>query len=188
MTQQDDTTRAPRAIETSYNGYRFRSRLEARWAVFLDALGVTWEYEKEGFDLGGGVFYLPDFYIVEPGYWLEIKPTRTEQHSEAWVKAALLAEHTQQYVVITTTPLMKHGWEASLLLLNPYLAYSTHPNDVCAETAYWIECPACHRTMPFTNDYASPCECLMVLVPNDPNVSDAMLKARGARFEFGEKG
>jgi hypothetical protein len=27
-----------KAIETSYKGYRFRSRLEARWAVFFDAL------------------------------------------------------------------------------------------------------------------------------------------------------
>ena len=41
-----------KAIETFYNGYRFRSRLEAKWAVFMDALGVRWEYESEGFDLG----------------------------------------------------------------------------------------------------------------------------------------
>lgn len=35
-------------INTRYKGYLFRSRLEARWAVFLDSLGITWEYEKEG--------------------------------------------------------------------------------------------------------------------------------------------
>lgn len=40
-----------KAIETVYRGYRFRSRLEARWAVFFDALGLEWEYEPEGFDL-----------------------------------------------------------------------------------------------------------------------------------------
>lgn len=34
-------------IETIYNGYRFRSRLEARWAVFFDALGVEYQYEPE---------------------------------------------------------------------------------------------------------------------------------------------
>lgn len=46
-----------KAIETKYKGYRFRSRLEARWAVFFDALGVRWEYEIEGFekDVGGRV-------------------------------------------------------------------------------------------------------------------------------------
>lgn len=31
-------------IETHYNGYRFRSRLEARWAVFFDALGIKPEF------------------------------------------------------------------------------------------------------------------------------------------------
>ena len=52
-----------KAIETVYNGYRFRSRLEARWAVFFDAAGIKYEYEPEGFDLGGGLYYLPDFRI-----------------------------------------------------------------------------------------------------------------------------
>ena len=50
-------------IETVYKGYRFRSRLKARWAVFFDACGVDWEYEPEGFDLGGGLMYLPDFLL-----------------------------------------------------------------------------------------------------------------------------
>jgi len=36
------------AIETRYRGYRFRCRLEARWAVFFDAAGVEWSYEDEG--------------------------------------------------------------------------------------------------------------------------------------------
>lgn len=54
---------AIKAIETVYNGYRFRSRLEARWAVFFDACGVRWEYEPEGYDLGNGLYYLPDFLL-----------------------------------------------------------------------------------------------------------------------------
>ena len=29
-----------RPIDTDYKGYRFRSRLEARWAVFFDAMDV----------------------------------------------------------------------------------------------------------------------------------------------------
>ena len=52
-----------RPIETIYNGYRFRSRLEARWAVFFDALGVEYEYEPEGFELPNGGRYLPDFRV-----------------------------------------------------------------------------------------------------------------------------
>jgi hypothetical protein len=30
-----------KAIETRYKGYRFRSRLEARWSVFFDAMELT---------------------------------------------------------------------------------------------------------------------------------------------------
>lgn len=74
-----------KAIQTSYKGYLFRSRLEARWAVFFDALGLNWQYEAEGFDLGEAGWYLPDFRIVMPDsvandqrypttLWVEIKP------------------------------------------------------------------------------------------------------------------
>jgi hypothetical protein len=51
-----------RAIETHYAGHRFRSRLEARWAVFFDALGIKWHYEEEGYELPSGR-YLPDFRL-----------------------------------------------------------------------------------------------------------------------------
>lgn len=37
-------------IETEYNGWRFRSRLEARWAVYFEAVGLKWEYEFQGFE------------------------------------------------------------------------------------------------------------------------------------------
>ena len=60
-------------IETVYNGYRFRSRLEARWAVFFYAAGIKYEYEPEGFDLGDGVHYLPDFYLPWFKAYVEIK-------------------------------------------------------------------------------------------------------------------
>lgn len=63
-----------KAIETVYKGYRFRSRLEARWAVFFDTLGVEWEYEPEGFELGRAGRYLPDFWLPAFNMWLEIKP------------------------------------------------------------------------------------------------------------------
>ena len=62
-----------KAIETKYNGYRFRSRLEARWAVFFDAMGIKYEYEPEGFELGNGCRYLPDFYFPDNDVWVEIK-------------------------------------------------------------------------------------------------------------------
>jgi hypothetical protein len=62
-----------KAIETVYKGYRFRSRLEARWAVFFDALGLEWEYEKEGYQLSG-TGYLPDFWFPKFNCFAEVKP------------------------------------------------------------------------------------------------------------------
>lgn len=63
-------------IETIYRGYRFRSRLEARWAVFFDSLGVKYEYEPEGFKLPDGSMYLPDFYLPRFEIFIEIKANR----------------------------------------------------------------------------------------------------------------
>lgn len=63
-----------KAIETVYRGYKFRSRLEARYAVLFDALGLEWEYEAEGYDMGDAGRYLPDFWLPGIGWHIEIKP------------------------------------------------------------------------------------------------------------------
>jgi len=83
-------------IETRYNGYRFRSRTEARWAVFFDHLGVAYEYEQEGYELPDGTRYLPDFYLPREDCFFEIKgatPTDADFH-----KAGLLAHATDKFV------------------------------------------------------------------------------------------
>lgn len=68
--------KTPKAIETEYNGYRFRSKLEARWAVLFDALNIEYEYEPEGFELSDGTRYLPDFYFPRFEMYAEVKPPR----------------------------------------------------------------------------------------------------------------
>jgi hypothetical protein len=82
------------AIETSYAGYRFRSRTEARWAVFLKHVGIDFKYEPQGYVLDGEP-YLPDF-LIHPGTpletWLEIKGTYPSRGEIA--KAVKLAEGT----------------------------------------------------------------------------------------------
>ncbi len=71
-----------KALPTTYAGVEFRSRIEARWALFFDKLGVSWSYEREGYELPTGN-YLPDFWLpdVRDGCWFEVKganPTRRE--------------------------------------------------------------------------------------------------------------
>ena len=82
-----------KAIETKYKGYRFRSRLEARFAILFDQMNIDWDYEPEGFELPEMGWYLPDFFVRYPsetnqskkypgaGYWIEVKggvPTKEE--------------------------------------------------------------------------------------------------------------
>lgn len=62
-------------IETIYNGYKFRSRLEARWAVFFDAMGIKYEYEPEGIEVDDER-YLPDFYFPDYEMYGEVKGDR----------------------------------------------------------------------------------------------------------------
>ena len=66
----------PKAIRTKYGDHLFRSRLEARWAVFFDALGIRFEYEAEGYELSDGTCYLPDFWLptFSGGCFVEVKP------------------------------------------------------------------------------------------------------------------
>jgi hypothetical protein len=81
-----------KVIETKYRGYKFRSRMEARWAVFFDEIGVVWEYEKEGYDFNG-IWYLPDFWIHDWDCFVEVKgdPAQLEDGLE---KCRLLREMT----------------------------------------------------------------------------------------------
>lgn len=82
-------TRQIKAIETRYAGCHFRSRLEARWAVFFDTLGIRWEYEPQGLYYTNRLGpwgnehetgapraefpYLPDFWLPEQEMWVEVK-------------------------------------------------------------------------------------------------------------------
>lgn len=95
-----------KAIQTRYKGYHFRSRLEARWAVFLDALGVRWEYEVEGFEFPNGLRYLPDFWLPDSGVFLEIKPGTLSADAkwEAEQKAETLAVYNETTTFLVSGP------------------------------------------------------------------------------------
>jgi hypothetical protein len=167
-----------KAIETCYKGYRFRSRLEARWAVFFDALGIAWEYEKEGYDLGEAGWYLPDFFVPYPyqesypnaGYWFEVKGGKPSEDELA--KARALAAHTKHttYVVWGAPGEHEHFW--------------AHRGRGCG----WSEGIA------FANLPSPAAFSLLAVVsrwdhPGDRPLFDfhrALVAARSARFEHGE--
>jgi hypothetical protein len=86
-----------KVIQTHFDGYHFRSRTEARWAVFFKAAGIRYEYEKEGFDLGGR-WYLPDFWLLDMGLWFEVKGTDPTPEESALCRA--LAVHSGHNVLL----------------------------------------------------------------------------------------
>jgi hypothetical protein len=70
-----------KSMPTYYKGITFRSRLEARWAIIFDELGIAWEYEPEALSLdfcGSTIDYLPDFYLPKVDCFVEIKGNLTD--------------------------------------------------------------------------------------------------------------
>jgi hypothetical protein len=74
-------------IETTYHGARFRSRLEARWAVCFSSLGIPWEYEPEGYRLDKGP-YLPDFRLWG-SLLAEVKPVPSPEQNATFYEDLL---------------------------------------------------------------------------------------------------
>jgi hypothetical protein len=81
---------------TFYNGYNFRSRLEARWAIWFDCMEIKYGYEIEGYDLDGKA-YLPDFWLPDLNIWIEIKPS--DPNPKEIEKAVRLEEKTGYPVI-----------------------------------------------------------------------------------------
>jgi hypothetical protein len=158
-----------KAIQTRYQGYKFRSRLEARWGVFFDALGIRWEYEKEGYELPSGR-YLPDFWLPQVQMWAEVKPVEFSVLEK--LKATELSVATGFPVLqLVGTPENK-----------PYLAIEHETRAV--EVEY---CLTCYHGYPQEEGrfYSWPGD------DEDGRHDDtarAVEAARSARFEYGESG
>jgi len=207
-----------RAIETKYKGYRFRSRLEARWAVFFDALKFLWAYEPQGYRLSDGTSYLPDFWLPYgpgdrgpggDGEWVEIKgqtPTANELNM-----AGLLAHGSKCPVYVLTGDPMEHrrydvSAGSSIGRAYDVNIYDPRHADWWANRAPFVREPAeeafsAQVVKPFdlaklTRAKAGPAVCTWDLASFRPSrrllsqrdVQEAAEKARSARFEHGEAG
>ena len=98
-----------KAIDTAYAGHLFRSRLEARWAVALDAINQGWDYEPEGFDLGDAGYYLPDFWLPAVDMWAEVKPTILDDHEMQKAKE-LAAQSGKEVLLLIGKPAACAYW------------------------------------------------------------------------------
>lgn len=166
------------AIETRYKSHLFRSRLEARWAVFFDAMDIAWEYEKEGYELRSGR-YLPDFWLPRVKMWAEVKGLPFSK--EELRKCEDLASATGFPVILLD------GVPAPRF----YYAYDRVISDgdcVLTDMLFDDGHDYYHRENRFymnSGDDAFP-EVLKVDVPI--HVYEAITAALSARFEYGEFG
>lgn len=95
----DDSSHNPiKAIPAAFNGITYRSRLEARWAVFFDCIGLQALYEWEGYQTPHG-WYLPDFYFPTIESWFEIKP-ETERPDWDEQQFEWLTSHTSNRLLL----------------------------------------------------------------------------------------
>jgi hypothetical protein len=135
-------------LPTRYAGCHFRSRLEARWAVFMDALGVKWQYEPEGYKLPAGK-YLPDFFLPVLDCFFELKPTKPTQKETA--KCAQLSEFTGKTVFLMVgqpaVPNVTDNWYdgGGAYYFKIYTEDSGEKVSGWDEHYLWCECPHCHR-------------------------------------------
>lgn len=163
---------AVKAIETTYAGHRYRSRCEARWAIFLDVLNIAFNYELEGFELESD-YYLPDFYLPQVKSYAEVKPgTFSPKETE---KCHQLADFTGCPVLMLDGPPAAKSYYAALP--------SEDEAAVVQEEALFM---LTNRKGCISNEGR-----LYTASPSDPVFEDtehAVAVAKSARFEHGETG
>ena len=104
-------TAVGRVIQTRYRGYKFRSRLEAKWCVLFEALGLEYEYEPEGYRVVGES-YLPDFRVLSWDAWIECKPKADHDNAMTHLhKLSRVASitNTQHAIVVFGAPELMSG-------------------------------------------------------------------------------
>lgn len=166
----------PRAIETTYRGHRFRSRLEARWAVVFDTLGLPWEYEVQGYE-HNGVRYLPDF-IVGDAVGVEVKGNLETLDLD---KLKLGARALGALLVLGTIPQGPRTVVAWPLLL-------AHRGSVRLSWVYLVTPQESGQWFCAVPHYGTHPSRAGLRLWNHGPVWDAYDAGRQARFEYGENG
>ena len=191
-----------KSIETVYNGYRFRSRAEARWAILMDELGISYQYEPEGFEFNDGTKYLPDFYLPGQKAWLEIKGVMGEKDEH---KIEQLCIATQEYVFVglpdftfyVYQPVVDHWFE------NGEWQYNNNVIKASKSEANICECKKCRNV--YFKEIRGAWDCEICGYYDGDTGFDTLIigeygeefnskgekaleKAKSARFEYGEHG
>lgn len=196
-----------KAIETSYAGCRFRSRLEARWAVFFDRMGIRWDYETQGYMVGPEGCdrpYLPDFWLPVERLWVEVKGNIADLDHELTLNAVIphwgLANiKRDRHSMLILGPVPRPGGRVAHSIL------TFHKGDVMRDWAEFSGIGGLSVTEPHHGEMSGPHwlgnDSGDIAKP-DPSLTDvahlpgmsgnfieaAYTAARSARFEYGQRG
>lgn len=123
------TDRGIAPIPTRHNGVLYRSRTEARWAVFFSTLEAEATYEPESFSIDGA-WYLPDFFCLRWNLYIEVKPENPTPFEME--RCARLSQVTGRPVLMVCgSPSTKTG-------------HFFIDGEKWPENAQIIECEGCH--------------------------------------------
>lgn len=143
VAQDQHKTMGIKPIETRAYGHRFRSRLEARWAVAFTEARIAWQYEPEGFDLGDAGFYLPDFWLPQVitlgkrGMWAEVKPDRPT-HQELRKVAELVNQSGHPCLLLIGLPAARAYWAVEPGISNGL--YGDIDDSMSVESSWEVLC------------------------------------------------
>ncbi len=128
------------AIPAVYSGVTYRSRLEARWAVFFDTLSIKFYYEYEGYQLDCG-WYLPDFWLPEHDCFVEIKPQDASRHEQSLCDDLHIATGKNVYLLCGNVEITDANSFADKNFAYGFIGRC----GGCDLPFLWCECPKCGR-------------------------------------------
>lgn len=182
-------------IETKYAGHRFRSRLEARWAVFFDHLGVEWEYEPEGYSVAGRA-YLPDFRLLSLPYprpvLFEVKGPPIDDDDYELMLHRLGIENV---VLVAVGQIPRPDRVAAYGPMDGS-GLARFSSNASPDVLWWTVCPSCAAVGTELEALGGQILCGCdghganrgPKNGNHPRILAALTAARSARFEHGESG
>lgn len=189
MARKDDQIKS---IETRYKGYRFRSRLEARWAVFFDYFDVHYGYENEGYELSTGR-YLPDFEI--DGTIFEVKPVTMGQEEIDKIERFAKESGLGIFVIIG------QPWPGEYRIMHllgskgSEIQKTEHTFATCSDCGTLLVVSESEYLTQISSLLDHSADCItarsqgsyLVYMKESEGLIKGFKKARGARFEFNER-
>lgn len=160
-----------KAIPTIYKGIRFKSRLEAAFAAFLDSMNIKWQYEPQSYvvnsyiAIGGKVgaarrmiHYLPDFQLPELKIFVETKASNMagifwEDIGLPFFEDTLQKQNNVMIVSHTAAFLIDTLWASDETLHQ----FATNIGECPADEIWLGMCPECDKWNILSNEGDHSC-------------------------------